>query len=70
MKTIRVYRNNLPVWTVSMKNSRTGEKISLEVSAATNEEATGKCRGLFGYNNDYQWTGTGPLYEEERQVQK
>ena len=70
MKTIRVYHNTLPVWTVNIKNNRTGEKISLEVTAATNEEATRKCTGLFGYNGDYQWTGTGPLYEEERQVQK
>jgi len=66
MKSIRIYRNGLPVWTVGMKNSRTGEKISLEVSAATNEEATQKCTPLFGYNGDYKWTGTGPLYEAER----
>lgn len=66
MKSTRVYRNNLPVWTVDMKNSRTGEKISLEVTAATNEEAIVKCRGLFGYNGDYEWIGTSPLYEEER----
>ncbi len=46
-----------------MQNTRTGEKINLEVTGATNEEATHKCNSLFGYNGDYRWTGTGPLYE-------
>lgn len=49
-----------------MKSAMSGEKISLEVTGATNEEATRKCTSLFGYNGDYQWAGTGPLYEEER----
>jgi hypothetical protein len=66
MASVRVYRNELPVWTVGMKNTRTGEKINLEVTGSTNEEATRKCTSLFGHNGDYQWTGTGPLYEEER----
>lgn len=66
MASVRVYRNELPVWSVGMKNTRTGEKVNLEVTGATNEEATRKCIGLFGYKGDYQWTGTGPLYEVER----
>jgi len=65
MASVRVYRNELPVWTVGMKNTRTGEKINLEVTGSTNEEATRKCTSLFGHNGDYQWTGTGPLYEEK-----
>lgn len=64
MASIRVYRNELPVWTVGLKNKRTGEKIELEVTGVTNEEATMKCKQLFGLNGDYQWIGTGPLYIE------
>jgi len=64
MASVRVYRNDLPVWEVGMKNARTGKKVNLEVTGATNEEATHKCIHLFGYKGDYIWTGTGPLYEE------
>ncbi len=60
---MRVYWNDLPVWKVGMKNARTGEKILLEVTGGTNEEATRKCTALFGYKGDYVWTGTGPLCE-------
>lgn len=60
-RSVRVYQNGIPVWSVGIKNTRTGEKINLEVTGATNEEATNKCTGLF-YNGAYQWTGTGPLY--------
>lgn len=62
MKSVRVYQNGIPVWRVGMKSLRTGEKINLEVTGATNEEATFKCTSLFGYQGDYAWTGTGPLY--------
>lgn len=66
MASVRVYRDGMPVWSIGMKNARTGEKINLEVTGATNEAATNKCTGLFGYNGDYQWTGTSPVYEERR----
>ena len=58
-RSVRVYQIGIPVWRVGMKSLRTGEKINLEVTGATNEEATFKCTSLFG---DYAWTGTGPLY--------
>lgn len=60
----RFYYKGIPVWDVVMKNTRTGEKMNLEVTGVTNEEATGKCSNLFNYDGIYQWMGTGPLYEE------
>ncbi|HZJ68504.1 MAG TPA: hypothetical protein VFD28_00655 [Candidatus Eisenbacteria bacterium] len=57
----RVYLNEIPVWTVSLKNKRTGKTVDLEITARNNEEATQKCSSLY---SDYQWTGTGPLYVE------
>lgn len=61
-RSVRVYQNGIPVWSVGIKNTRTGEKMTLEVTGATNEDATRKCNLLFGYKGNYQWTGTGPLY--------
>ena len=63
---IRLYKNGVPVWRVSCRNTRTGEEVELEVTANTNEEATHKCCGLFGYRGDYTWTGTGPIYVEAK----
>ncbi len=62
-RIMRVYKNGQPVWKVDMRNARTGEEISLEVTGNTNEEATRKCTALFGYKGDYIWLGTGPLYD-------
>ena len=45
----RAYRNGLPVWVIGLQSELTGNKIELEVTAETNEEATRKCTNLLGY---------------------
>ena len=56
----RIYRNGLPVWVIGLQSKLiAGNKIDLEVTAKTNEDATRKCVELLG---DYEWLGTRPLY--------
>lgn len=59
----RIYRNGMPVWEVSLRSEVTDEKIHLLVTGETNAEATHKCVALLGYDGDYKWLGTGPMYE-------
>lgn len=55
------------LYTVGMKDKRTGEKINLRIWAANTDEATGKVTGaLFGMYGEYVWTGSGPVYEDNK----
>jgi len=57
-------------WDVGLRHKATGEKLSLIVWAATNEEATHKLNGVYGPDCEYTWTGTGPIYENNQTVRR
>ena len=59
------------LYSVSTKNKRTGEKIELLVWAENGDIATGKLAGvLFGYYCEHEWTGTGPVHEDNEIVSR
>lgn len=56
-------------WSVGVRHKVTREKLNLIVWAPTNSEATHKLTGvLIGPECDYEWTGTGPIYENNQTV--
>lgn len=55
---------------VGMKHKQTDEKITLQVWASNNDEATHQCNFLFDYDGEYRWTGTGPIYKDNQIVSK
>lgn len=63
MKQLNLYR-------VSMMHRKNGEKVSLEVWAEDIEEATARCNFLFNYDGEYRWTGSNPLYENNKLISK
>ena len=59
------------LYSVGVKNKRTGERFSLDVWADTNEHATAKLLdSLIGIDKPYAWTGTGPVYVDNRIVER
>lgn len=59
------------LWQVGIKDKRTDEKLNLRVWAKSNEEATHKLTdALFGYYAEYVWTGTSPLYENNKRIER
>lgn len=56
---------------VGIRHKVTGEKLALEVWAENTDAATHKLTGtLIGPNCEYAWTGTGPLYENNRLIRR
>ena len=50
------------LYTVSVQDKKTNEKLKLQVWARNTDEATHKLTGsLIGYNCQYRWTGTNPV---------
>lgn len=60
---------NEHLYTVSVQDKKTNEKLKLQVWARNTDEATHKLTGsLIGYNCQYRWTGTNPVYEDNKIV--
>ena len=58
-------------WSVGIRHKATHEKLNLTVWAPTNNEASHKlCGVLIGPECDYEWTGTGPIYENNQTVRR
>lgn len=59
------------LYSVGMKDKRTGEKINLRIWAQNTDEATHKVtNALFGAYGEYSWTGSGPLYENNELIER
>ena len=57
------------LYTVSVQDKKTNEKLKLQVWARNTDEATQKLTGsLIGYHCQYRWTGTCPVYEDNKIV--
>lgn len=60
---------NEHLYTVSLQDKKTNEKLKLQVWARNTDEATQKLTGsLIGYLCQYRWTGTSPVYEDNKIV--
>ena len=60
---------NEHLYTVSVQDKKTNEKLKLQVWARNTDEATQKLTSsLIGYNCQYRWTGTNPVYEDNKIV--
>lgn len=58
-------------WSVGLRHKATRERLNVTVWAAKNEGATHKlCGVLIGPECDYEWTGTGPVYENNQRVKR
>lgn len=56
-------------WSVGLRHKATGERLSVTVWATKNDAATYMlCGVLIGSECDYEWTGTGPVYENNQVV--
>lgn len=54
---------------VGIEHKKTGQKLDLQVWAKNTDEATHKLTGvLIGYDCPYRWTGSGPIYENNRLI--
>lgn len=59
------------LYSIGMKDSRTGEKIHLRVWGKNVDDATNKITSaLLGYRGEYVWTGSGPLYENNEVISR
>lgn len=59
------------LYEVGIKNKRTGECQNVEVWAECGMQATHKLFGsLIGIDKPYAWTGTGPIYLNNKLVQR
>ncbi len=59
------------LYEVGLKDKRTGEKLNLRIWAENTDVATHKItNALFGINGEYQWTGSGPLYEKNQLISR
>lgn len=55
------------LYSVGLEHKKTEERIDLQVWARNTDEATHKLTGvLIGYSCTYRWTGSGPVYENNR----
>lgn len=58
-------------WSVGLRHKATGTRLDVHVWAPTNDEATHRlCGVLIGPECDYEWTGTGPVYENNKTVER
>lgn len=54
---------------VGMQHKGTKKKVEVNVWASNVDEATSKLTDLFfGRFNEYEWTGSGPVYENNETV--
>lgn len=59
------------LYQVGIKDKRTGEKIKLRIWAENTDAATHKVtNALFGAYGEYSWTGSGPIYENNKLVER
>lgn len=57
------------LYAVGIQEKKTGGKLQLQVWAKNADEATHKLTGsLIGYYCQYRWTGTSPVYEDNKIV--
>lgn len=55
------------LYSVGLEHKKTEERIDLQVWARNTDEATHKLTGvLIGYTCLYRWSGSGPVYENNR----
>lgn len=58
-------------WIIGLRHKVTGEKLDITVWAQKNDEATHKlCDVLIGPDCDYDWIGTGPVYENNQRAKR
>ena len=58
-------------WSVGLRHKATGTRLDVHVWAPTNDAATHSlCGVLIGPECDYEWTGTGPIYENNKTVER
>lgn len=56
-------------WSVGLRHKATRARLCVCVWAPTNDAAThALCGSLIGPECEYDWTGTGPVYENNRTV--
>ena len=59
------------LYNVGLKHKTSGQKINLQVWAKDPMEATGKLtNSLIGWDKEYIWTGTGPVYKDNELVER
>ena len=59
------------LYCVTMMHKRTHERISLKVWAQHTDEATHKVVGAIGgYRGEYEWRGSGPVYENNQLISR
>lgn len=59
------------LYQVDLRNKTTGERLHLNVWAENTDAATHKLTGtLIGPKCEYAWTGTGPLYENNKLIER
>lgn len=57
------------LYQVGLKHKKTGDRFDLQVWAKNGDEATHKLTGtLIGYHCQYEWRGTGVLYENNKPI--
>ena len=56
---------------VGLRDKRTGEKINLRVWGKNTDDATHKLAGiLYGWQEEYTWTGSGPINENNKLIER
>ena len=64
-------KKKVNLYYVNLIHRKTGEKVELHVWAEHTGEATHKCASLYDpYTGEYQWMGSGPIYENNKLVSK
>lgn len=59
------------LFSVGVVHKETGEKLKLLVWAKNVDEATHKLTGaLIGYDCEYRWSGSGPVYKNNQIVER
>ena len=59
------------LYEVGLQDKRTGEKINLRIWAENTDAATHKITSaLLGAHGEYRWTGSGPLYENNKLISR
>lgn len=59
------------LFNVSIKHKETGEKINLFVWSENVDSATNSlCSSLIGYNCEYEWRGSCPVYSNNKIVER
>ena len=59
------------LYQIGLQHKDTGEYITVEVWADTNEHATNKLlKSLIGYDTQYLWTGTSPVHVDNHVLER